>query len=362
MDNIDKNIEQEQEIDFIEQAKKLWNNRKFILKVCGIGLLIGVIVAFSLPKEYTTTIILSPEGNNAQSGGLGALAAIAGINLQQNTGTDLSPDLYPNIITSTPFLMGMFEVQVKDPKENINTSLYAYLNEKQKNAWWSYILNAPLNLLALFSSKEKGIIGQDARMIVLSKEQTKILKNLNNRINVSVDKKTGIITLSSKMQSAVISAFIADTVTAYMQSYIISYRTQKARQDLAFTENLYSNAKDNYYKAQQNLSAYMDENLGIVSARYKTTLDRLQNEANLAFGVYNQTAQQLQIAKMKVQDTTPVYTVIQPAVVPLKASLSKLIVLIAFLFLAGIGSCGWVLVRDSLQITNKVCQKLKNQN
>ena len=349
MDNLDKNaIDQEQEIDLIELAKKLWENRKFILKACGIGLLIAIIVAFSIPKEYTTKVILSPEAKSSQSGGIGALAAMAGINLQQNAGQELSPELYPDIVTSTPFLMGLFDVQVKDSKENIDTSLYTYLGEKQKKAWWSYILRAPFKLLGLFSSKEDKIVqNANPQMIVLSKEQEEILKNLGDRINAHVVGKTGVITFTSKMQSAAISAFIADTITSYMQSYIISYRTQKARQDLAFSEKLYSEAKENYYKAQQNLSAYMDGNLGIVSARYKTTQERLQNEANLAFGVYNQMAQQLQIAKVKVQDITPVYTIIQPAVVPLKASSPrKAMILIAFLFLTGVGACGWILVRD----------------
>jgi len=351
MDNLDKSaIDQEQEIDLIELAKKLWDNRKFILKVCGIGLLVGLIVAFSLPKEYTTTVTLAPEANSSQSGNLGALAAVAGINLQQNTGQELSPMLYPDIVSSTPFLLGLFDVQVKDLKNNIDTSLFTYLSENQKKAWWSYILSAPFKLIGLFSSKENTKTFQDtidSRIIVLSRKQQSIIGALKDRIDVTVDKKTGVITLSSTMQSAEISAAIADTVISYMQEYVIGYRTQKARKDLAFTEQLYNDAQKNYYNAQQKLSTYMDENLGIVLARYKTTQDRLQNEANVAFGVYNQMAQQLQMAKMKVQDTTPTYTVIQPSVVPLQAaSPRKLLILIGFLFLAGAGVCGWVLGRD----------------
>jgi len=245
--------------------------------------------------------------------------------------------------------MGLFDIQVRDTKKNINTSLYTYLDEKQKKAWWSYILSAPFKLIGLFSSqKEDNKNAPDSRVIVLSKKQQDILLALKDRINVSVDKKTGVITLSSTMQSPEISATVADTVISYMQKYIVGYRTQKARQDKNFTEQLYNEAQANYYKAQKILSTYVDENMGIVSARYRNTQERLQNEANVAFGVYNQMAQQLQMAKMKVQDTTPVYTIIQPAVVPLKAtSPRKPLILVAFLFLAGVGACGWVLVRDS---------------
>ena len=353
MDNLDKNaIDQEQEIDLIELVKKLWENRKFIFKACGIALLVGIVIAFSIPKEYTTTVTLAPEANNSQSGGIGALAAMAGINLQQNAGEDFPSELYPNVATSTPFLKGLFDIQVRDSIKNIDTSLYTYLNENQKKAWWSYIFSAPFKLIGLFSSqKEDDRMLQDAhdsKVIVLSKKQQDILLALKDRINVSVDKKTGVITLSSTMQNPKISATVADTVISYMQKYIVGYRTQKARQDKDFTEQLYNEAQANYYKAQKNLSTYMDENIGIVSARYRNTQERLQNEANVAFGIYNQMAQQLQMSKMKVQDTTPVYTIIQPAVVPLKASSpKKILILIALLFLAAVGSGGWILLKDS---------------
>ena len=353
MDNLDKNTTaQDQEIDLIELLKTLWDRRNFILKVCGIGLLVGIIVGFSLPKEYRTTVVLAPEVNSSQNRGMGALATMAGINLRQNAGQELSPELYPDIIASTPFLMGLFDVQVKDSRKDIDTSLCTYLSEKQKKVWWSYILSAPFKLVGLFSSKKDIEVVQDttaldSKIIVLSKKQGGILSSLKKRLNVSVDKKTGVITLSSTMQSPEISATVADTVISYLQEYVIGYRTQKACQDLVFTEKLYNEAQTNYYKAQQNLSAYMDENLGIVSARYKTTQERLQNEANLAFGIYNQMAQQLQMAKMKVQDTTPVCKIIQPAVVPLKpASPRKMLILFGYVFLAFVGSCAWILVKN----------------
>jgi len=350
----DKNtINEEKEIDLLELGKKLWDKRKFILKVSLIGLIIGIIVAFSIPKEYTTTVILAPEAGSSGGGGnMGALAAMAGINLQQGTGRDIiSPELYPDIIGSTPFLVGLFDIQVTDKKDEINTTLYDYLKEDQKSTWWSYIISAPFKVLELFSSKDKNIVmfhdTVNSRVINLSKDELGIIDAIKGRIDVSVDKKTNVITFNSTMQAAEISASIADTVVSYLQNYIIQYRTQKARKDLAFTEKLYEESKADYYKAQQKYATYSDENLGIVSARYATTRERLQSEMTLAYGVYNQMAQQLQMAKVKVQDTTPVYTIIQPAVVPLvPAKPNKKLIVIGFIFIAGIGACGWILAKD----------------
>ncbi len=52
---------EEQEIDLIELARNVWAERKLIFKACGIAALIGLVVAFSIPKEYSTKVTLAPE-------------------------------------------------------------------------------------------------------------------------------------------------------------------------------------------------------------------------------------------------------------------------------------------------------------
>lgn len=81
--------------------------------------------------------------------------------------------------------------------------------------------------------------------------------------------------------------------------------------------------------------------------RRQPAQERLQNEMNLAFNLYNQTAQQLQLARAKVQESTPVYAVVQPASVPVKPSKpSKIILLAGCIFLGGVVSSGWIFVRE----------------
>lgn len=332
----------EKEINLIEIVHKLWIRRRFIIKACIIGGIVGLIIAFSIPKEYTTTVTLAPKPDSKTSGSMGTLAAMAGIDLQQKT-SDVSPELYPSIVKSTPFLLGLLNIQVVDEKQGVNTVLYDYLDGHQKKAWWSYIFGLPSKMIGWFSSDSEDVdevISNDSgeKIIVLTKEQKKILEALKEGVGVSVDKKTGVITLSTTMQSANISAMLVDTLTSYLQDYIISYRTEKARQDLAYTQTLYNESQEGYFRAQQKYAEYIDRHQNIVSASFRVTQERLQNEMNLAYNVYNQMAQQLQMAKIKVQDETPVYTVIQPAEIPLSASAPrKMLILIGFVFLSLIG-------------------------
>lgn len=351
MDNQEK---YEDEIDLMAILNKLKASKRFIIKVSIIGFIAGIVIAFSIPKEYTTSVILAQSTASDKAGGLGALASMAGIDLQQSSG-ELSPVLYPDILASTPFMLGLFDIRVSDAEKEIDTTLYNYLLNHQKGAWWGYVMGAPAQVLALLRGSEEeemeeGDASAKSKIIVLSKEQEEILGSLKSRINISVDKKTGLTTIAVTMQSAAISARIADTVISYMQNYIVNYRTEKARQNLEYIEKLYDEAKINYFDTQQEYAKAMDANLSVVSAKYQaTTLTRLQNEMNLAYGVYNQTAQQLQLAKIKVQDTKPVCVIIQPAVVPSNPSKpKKKIILAGFVFLAFAGACGWVYLKDML--------------
>lgn len=339
----------EQEIDLIELAQKVWKERKFIIKWCGIAIVIGLIVAFSIPREYSTSVTLAPESKGRSMGNMGALAAMAGINLGSSSGEDaLSPDLYPDIVSSTPFLIELFNVPVSDAKEEINTTLYNYLDEYQRAPWWSAILSAPFRALGWAMSLFRDNIEDDSVETLdpfrLTAKEASVISGLSSRISVSVDKKTGITTISVMMQDPLISATITDTVMVKLQNYITDYRTNKARKDLIFSEKLYEEAKGKYYEAQQKYAKSVDINQSIAKESFRTELERLRNEMNLAYNLYNQVAQQLQMSKAKVQEITPVYTVVQPATVPLRPSKpNKVMILIGFVFLAGVISVGWIL-------------------
>jgi uncharacterized protein involved in exopolysaccharide biosynthesis len=275
---------------------------------------------------------------------MGALAAMVGINMQQNT-SEMSLDLYPNIAKSTPFLMGLFDLKVTDKKQGIHTTLYDYLTDYQRGTWWNYVFGFPFKVLGWLRSSSDAATGSVPQKIIsLTLDQQKVLEALKNCMNVSVDKKTGMITLSATLQSAEISASLVDTLTSYMQDYIINFRTEKARKDLASAQELYDEYQQNYFEAQQKYADYKDRHQNTVSEAFRTAELRLQNDMNLAFTIYSQMAQQLQIAKIKVQDLTPVCKIIQPAVVPLQPSApKKKMILMGIVFLTFVGACGWVL-------------------
>ncbi len=341
--------QEEQEIDLLELALKIWAERKFVLKTCGYAALVGLVIAFSIPKEYTATATIAPEMSDGKSsGGLSSLAAMAGISMNASSGADaIYPDLYPDIVSSTPFITGLFNVPVQDLKQETDTTLYCYLDEHQREPWWSMITSAPFKALGwVVSLLKEDEENRDSVLdpFHLTKDEADVVQALSKRISVSVDKKTGLTTLSVTMQDARIAACMTDTVMQRLQSYITQYRTNKARQDFQFQQLLFERKKQEYERAQEEYAKFADANKNIILLSYRAEQERLENEMRLAYNVYTSVAQQLQISEAKVQEITPVYTVVEPATIPIKAAKpNKPMLLIGIVFLVGAGCVGWVL-------------------
>lgn len=337
----------EKEIDLLELASKLWDQRKKIIIWCVCGAVIGLIIAFSIPREYTTSVKLAPEANDAKAsaGGLSALASMAGFGSSASGADAVYPQLYPDVVSSVPFVTSLFDVVVEtktdDPQK---MTVQQYMEDEVKAPWWSAVMGAPFKLLNLFRSAEEEDGDKKIDNFQLTQKETELVMALNKRITASVDQKTSVVTISVNMQDPLVSAILADTVVSRLQQYVTAYRTNKARKDLEYAETLNEEAKDEYYKAQQRYAEYTDRNQGLAFQSARITSSRLENEASLAFNLYNQTAQQVQKAKAKVQETTPVYAVITPATVPVKpTSPKKVMILVGFTFLAFVACAAWIL-------------------
>ena len=106
---------QEEEIDLVEVVQKLWKNRKLILKITVVFMVLGVLVALFSPKEYTAGCTMVPQSGDKKVGGnLSGLASMVGINLGGASGGEvLSPTIYPKIVSSIPFKKDLMATPLK---------------------------------------------------------------------------------------------------------------------------------------------------------------------------------------------------------------------------------------------------------
>ena len=350
MEDTRQSVSNAEEIDLLKLAKSVWRKRAFILKIAAAGAVVGLVVAFSIPREYTTTVKMAPEGvKTSAAGGMADLAAMAGINLggQNQSGDGINLMLYPDIVSSTPFIVEMSQIPVRGKEMPSPVSLYDYVDQELSAPWWSHVIGAPMRLIGWIFSSEDDDTAEALNPYALSRRQSLVLNALQHRIAISVDKKTGVITATATMQDPLVAAQTADSMVGKLEAYMSEYRTEKAKRDLAFTQNLFDEARQQYYEAQQHYARAVDANRNIARQSAQVELDRLQNEQQLAFGVYSQLAQQLENAKIKVQEQMPCVTIIEPASVPdNRSNMGKPTILFIFVFLGLMAGIGYVVIKD----------------
>lgn len=350
----------EQEIDWMEILRKIIAIRKTLYKAAGVGVVLGIIIALSIPKQYTVTVTLSPEmGSDAKaSGGPASLASsFLGGGASSNNPDALNVTLAPDIVASTPFILELFNTKVQTLDGKLDTTLVTYLDE-QKQPWWGYIKAIPgiaINTVKSLFTEKVDTVSILNPFQLTEKEAAKV-EGLRKAIIANVDKKTAMTTITVTLQDPKVTAIVADSVVGKLQQYIVDYRIKKAKEDCAYLEELYKERQKEYYQAQSKYAHYFDTNRNIAFQSVRAEQERLQNDMNLAYQVYSQVAQQLQVARAKIQEEKPVFAVVEPATIPLLPSgTSRKVILLSIVFLTVCGTSIWKIFGVYLlnQIKNK---------
>lgn len=346
--------EAEEEINLLELAGRLWRRRKVIIMAGIIGAVVGLVVAFSLPKEYSVTVKLSRESNKSSTSGLSSAASMLGFGnyFSGSDGDALSMLLYPEILASNPFALELYNMPVTTEKGE-RMPLNEYMGT-QRVVWWKWLMGLPVKavrtVIGIFR-REDDSRAEDHILdpFRLSLKETSQLNAIKKSMTVAIDRNTAVATITVTLQDPLVSATLADSVVTKLQHYISDYRTKKAVNDYEYLENLYRERQEEYYDAQQRYATYVDGNRSLYTQRSMVERERLQNDMNQAYQIYSQVASQLQVARAKVQEDKPVFVVVNPATVPIKAaSPNKKMILVVFVFLACVIAAAWALWGEDL--------------
>ena len=338
---------------YIRKVLKSW---KKILLWAVIGGAFGIMIGLSTPKTFTSTAVVAPEiTTRASASGLNSLASMAGINMNSMAVTDaMHPDMYPSIINSSNFYIGLFDmpVTVETRDSLVHTDLYDYMLNYNKHPWWGYVFGLPRMAIegvkGLFKSKdeaeeEDGHSNIDS--LRLTRQQENVMKALAGNITVSVDKKSYVIGVQATMQDRVIAAQLVNRVVEQLSEFVTSYRTEKARENAEYYEKLVEETKNNYLAAQRAYTYYVDTHQGVTSRSSLVYQTQLQNEAQLCYQMYSKSAQNLLDAQAKVQLESPVLVVLQPGIAPNNGKPSKVRLAMLWFILGALLCTAWVCIR-----------------
>lgn len=363
---------EDNEIDLLDLFKQIWQRRKTIFIVIGVAFMLGLFIAIVTPEEFDASIVLMPQSNStsvgSSSGLLGQLGGFAGISLGGSSGT-LDKTLYPDITQSTSAYLALMNKEMYFPTLDTTMTLYYYFTEVDTPPATEYVkrytlglprllIRLPVRILSLFNNDTSPAVRQgppsppdDAlqnpsvgdsqevdtlyQPITLTGRQMSVVSKLKRRISTTIE-ANGMVKVSVTMPDPLVAAKTTELGVDYLTQYVTDYRIDKVRENLAFIEKQYEEKKERYNKAQQRVAAIRDRNANIVTERGRIELSRAETEYNLAFTLYQGLAQQLNQARIKVQEETPVFKILEPIQVPLSKSKPNEELIIILSLFAGI--------------------------
>ena len=332
---------EEDEIDLIALAKTLWEGRKTIIKTTIIFACIGLFVALTTPAHYTSSIVVKPilsESKSSLGGSLGGLAAMAGITLPGSTSSsELHPTLYPQIVESYGFQKALMQTKlhISGVSEEMTYENY-YLEHRKPSIFQTikkYTLGLPGLIISALKSKPTGLDSYSHNLTVMSKDDLELIGQLSEQISIEINEQGGYVALSSTMPEALASTQMVIKAQSLLQEAIIAHKAKKAKEDLIFIEERYTEKKEAFNKAQQKLALYRDANKNVNTAIALTEVERLESEYQLAFSVYSELAKQVETQKIQVKEDTPVFAVLKEAIIPIeKSGTGKFLILFVWCF------------------------------
>jgi uncharacterized protein involved in exopolysaccharide biosynthesis len=342
-------------ISILDVIRILKDDRKKIAIYSCVAGVIGVLLAFGTPKVYKSTVILAPEESGSGfAGSISSLASMVGMNMKiGQTGDALYPEIYPDLMGSTGFVVGMFPIQVTKSKTGETYTYADYLQHHQRLAIHEYPMAWLTKLMEKLKGNDDVKKGEGIDPKHLTKKEYNVVQAIKKSMDCSVDKKTNVITIVVEDQDPEIAATVADSAQQHLQRAITNYRTKKARVDLEYMQQLYEEANQQYAKARQKYASFGDANSKIALQSVQAILDELQNDMQLKYNIYQQVVEQLQLAKAKVQERTPAFTIIEDATVPVKhSSRPKVVTLIIWMILGFLLRTGMLLWQKRRQFVN----------
>lgn len=316
-----------------------WKEKTLFILIILSFIALGFLHAFIVKEQFVSEGKILPEiqSKNGKFDNLAGLASLAGLDINNIDGSDaIRPDMYPYILKSTPFFLALFqqEIKTKDNKTlKFEDFYHQYIEDGKK---------IDDKNLRKFPVKEDGFL-------VLNRLSEKRIDKLKKLIDASIDIKSGIISISVKMPDPVVAAKITHFSMVYLTDYITKYRTDKQKVDVDFLEAKVQAAKGKYYSSQTQKAQYSDQfqlpTIRLQSADIQR--ERIEADYRTASTFYNELLKKYEEAKIRLQQETPVFQVLEPPITPTDpAEPKKVLILISYIFLGGITSIIAALIKD----------------
>lgn len=345
----------EDEIDLIALLKKLWEGRRFLIKSLSIAFLVGLIVSIFSPIAYTASSSFIPtSGNSSKGSSLGSLASLAGVNLDlASSGDEIPVALYPNIVKSAPYKLALLETFVNLENDSITIRDY-FLNKSTPilSIAKKYTIGLPGLILGVFKSDETLLENQT--LLQIDSDTQSLFELLDAILVLTVNEKEGFVEISFSDNNPFIAAQVTNSAQLLLQKKIISQRTEFSLAQYKYTFQQYELKKQEFRTIQKEVAVFKDRNSAIGNAQFQTKLQQLEAEYSIVNAVYTELAKNLEQTKLQINKDTPIFSVLNPVIVPYEKSAPKrLLLIIIYSFLGIVIGVGYLLIKEPLGLIKK---------
>lgn len=302
--------------------------KKYLLLFVLAGLIFGAggyYYSTTLPVQYSAVARILPEysGGASSSGGLGDLASLAGVSLRSRTDA-IRPDLYPDILTSRPFLVKALSTPL--PISGGKSVL---------------LINVLSNKAKPFTTRQ---ISSFDTLVTMTKEQENAMFTLQSLIVCAIEKTSGVLSITVELPDPLLAAATAGMAVDYLQEFVTNYRSSKLVEKTRLLKKQGEEARQKYQKAEIALSSYRDRNLNPFTNLSRVEEQRLQSDFLQYQTMYADLRRQLEAVKLQVQEEAPVVKVLDPPMVPnSKSKPKKLIISLQFAVIGGLLALLWAI-------------------
>ncbi|HTQ60903.1 MAG TPA: Wzz/FepE/Etk N-terminal domain-containing protein [Candidatus Solibacter sp.] len=260
------------------QLRLLWRRRRFFFRAVGAGLLVSTLVAFSIPKSYTSTTQLMPPDPQSTSG----MAMMAAMAAREGGGlAGVAGDLL-GLKSSGALFIGVLRSQTSQDR-----------------------LIQQFDLMRVYGVR----LVVDARL------------RLDENTSISEDRKSGIITISVTDHSPQRAAALASAYVDELNTLVSELSTSSAHRERVFLQERLEVAKRDLDEASNQLAQFSSKN---------NTLD-IQTEGKAMLDAAGTLAGQLIAAQAELEGLRQIYTdnnsrvrALNARVVELRKQLDKL--------------------------------------
>jgi len=342
----------DEEVDIWNLVRIMWAGRRVVLLFAIAFLLLGIFHLSAGPTEYTSDAVLLQESSRDVSGTQRLLQQFGGFGFNTSGGgsTDmLGPGMYPTIVSSIEFQRELIAEPIEFSRFDNPITLYEFFVEHHQPPFrdkvYSFVRNytiaLPFRIVNWITNisftteepSEEVEVEQeiDGRVLVLSSREASTIAEVTGRISLSID--GNIITVNTTMPDRKAAAMLNVQVIEQIQEYVTNYKIEKARQNVEFTENRLVVAEERYEEAQRTLAEFRDQNINLSTNVARTEEERLANHRDRMFNVYNSLSIELEQARLRLQEETPMFSIMQKSSVPTRSLGSSNRVIVVFVLM-----------------------------